>query len=314
MIWRDSPLLLQQAREDDVALLLVLVTKLLAVGALLAPGPGIHLRSAHADEDGNGPVAAGDDDAHPRQDLEHVVGAGDEPESVARRDLALSAARRSQRRQIQVHRGVAHLSKQVEGGADGVDDGEIGAGSQRARVVDGQRAEQTGQGPVEDAVLEDVEDGHRVGRELVNKQRLELALDEVGNDHAEAEPLGEGHGLGRGASISVDVRPSGDDEDVDQDRAQVLDEEDGAPGNLRAEVLDEHLAGGGDILLVKDAGLAVLERLPGRRVEEADAVVVANLGRLGDELLEVLDSGLGRELDRRREPLDGLLRRCKLFR
>lgn len=84
--------LLQQSRKHDEALLLVLVAKLLAVCPLLALGPDEHLDGTNGDEKRNRPVTASSDDAHPRQNLVHVVGAGDEREAVAVRDLALGAA------------------------------------------------------------------------------------------------------------------------------------------------------------------------------------------------------------------------------
>lgn len=73
-------------------------------------------------------------------------------------------------------------------------------------------------------------------------------------------------------------------------------------------ILDEGLAGGDDGGLIGDAGLAVLEGLPGGGVVEADPVVVADAGRLGNHDLDILDGGVGAELDGSRELLDGLLR------
>lgn len=62
----------------------------------------------------------------------------------------------------------------------------------------------------------------------------------------------------------------------------------------RTEVLDEDFARGGNALMAPHARLAVLERLFGRRVEEANTIEVANVGLLGNRNLEVLDRGLGR--------------------
>lgn len=78
----------------------------------------------------------------------------------------------------------------------------------------------------------------------------------------------------------------------------------------RTEVLDEHLASvkySGD---VSDEGLAVLKRLPGGRVEETNAVEVANTGLLGNGLLHILDGRAGGQLDAGGETLDRLLRCC----
>lgn len=63
----------------------------------------------------------------------------------------------------------------------------------------------------------------------MDEERLELALGEVGDDHAEAEPLGWRHGR-----VLQQVRPGGDGGAVDEDGAQVLDDEDGSPCDLDA--------------------------------------------------------------------------------
>lgn len=78
----------------------------------------------------------------------------------------------------------------------------------------------------------------------------------------------------------------------------------------RTEVFDEHLAGVRDGRDVSDEGLAVLERLPGGRVKETNAVEVANTGLLGNGLLHILDGRAGRQLDAGGETLDRLLRCC----
>lgn len=145
-------------------------------------------------------------------------------------DLALSAARRSQAREIQVHQRVANLAKQVEHSAGGVNKRLVRGGSQRpGAVVDGPGAQGAGKGPVEEAVLEDVARGHGVCGELVDEERLNLALDKVRHDHAEAEPLRGGHGR-----VLEEVRPGGDGEAVEEDGAEIFDDEDGSPGDLEA--------------------------------------------------------------------------------
>lgn len=222
---------LQKARQHDESLLLVAVTKLLAVGALLALGPVEHLRSANGDEESNGPVTADEDDTHPRQHLEHVVGAGHEAEAIAHGDLALGAASGAERRQISVDEGVASLTKQVQCGTESINDGDVGLGGEGRGAVDEVGAQGAGDGPVEEAVLEDVEEGHGVGGELVDEERLVLALDKVQHNHAEREPLGLRHVA---ISVLVQVGASGDDGGVDEDRAEVLDDEDSLPANLGA--------------------------------------------------------------------------------
>ena len=84
----------------------------------------------------------------------------------------------------------------------------------------------------------------------------------------------------------------------------------GNGGESHTEVLDENLAGGGYGGLIGDEGLAVLEGLLGGGVKEADAVVVADAKSLGDEDLEILDGGVGVELDGGGQVLKGFLGRC----
>ena len=97
-----------------------------------------------------------------------------------------------------MNRGVTNLAEEVDCDANEVDDGLVGGRGKGGRAVDEVGAQQAGDGPVEEAVLEDVLNGHRVGRELVHEERLDLTLDEVKVDHGEGEPLrwGEVPGLG----------------------------------------------------------------------------------------------------------------------
>lgn len=219
----------QKTREDDISLLLVVVAKLLAVRTLLALAPGEHLRGANGDEEGDAPVSAGDDHAKPRDDLKHVVGAGHELEAVADGDLALGAASGSQASQVSVDGGVAQLAKEVDDEAEDVHGGDVGPGSEGARVVEAVGAEAARDDPVEEAVLEDVLDGHGVCRELVDEEGLVLALEEVKYDHVEREPLGRRHGTGVAVQVGAGENGSG----VDEDGANVLDDEDGPPIHLR---------------------------------------------------------------------------------
>ena len=321
---------LEQTGKHDVALPLVLVAKLGTVGALLALGPDVHLRGADGDEEGDGPAPARQYHARPREDLIHVVGAGHDGEAVAVGDLPLGAAGAAQRREVAVHEGVAGLAEEVEGGAEGVEGGRVGRGRERRGPVNLRRAQQARDGPVEEAVLEDVGPGHGAGRELVHEERLELALDEVRHDHAEREPLRLGQLRGR---VGEDVGAGGDDGRVDEEGAEVLDDEDGPPGDLvacismlasdtkhqisntppsrmprrRTQVLDEDLASRNDALRINDASLAVLQRFLGGWVVDTDPVVVAEARGLGDDLLDILDGQVIRDLDQLREVPDRLL-------
>lgn len=222
---------LEDAGEQDELLLLVRLGELLAVRALLALGPLGHLGSADDNEDGNGPAAAGDDDADPRENLKHVVGAGDEGEAVAAGDLALGAAAGAQAGEVEVDNGVGGLAKEEDDCADNVDGVVAGEGGGRGGRVDVPGAEEAGKGPVEEGVLEDVAEGHGVGGELVHEEGLVLALEEVAEKHGEGEELGRREGL-LGTGARVDVGAQADDGDVDEDGSKVLDHEDGAPCQL----------------------------------------------------------------------------------
>lgn len=81
------------------------------------------------------------------------------------------------------------------------------------------------------AVFEDVEDGHGGVAEAVNEEGFELAFEEVKSDECAGEEL-EGGGGGRGGGVYC--APEEVEEGVNEERAGVFDDEDGAPGNLRA--------------------------------------------------------------------------------
>src|SRR6187402_3295498 len=86
------------------------------------------------------------------------------------------------------------------------------------------------------------------------------------------------------------------------------------PGGIwarkRTQVLDQQLPRGCDVGIAGDGRLAVLERLLGARVEEADAVVVREARLTRDVGLDHLDGRVGRQLNGRRQLLDRLLRSC----
>lgn len=237
--------------------------------------------------------------------------------------------------------GVSNLTKQVERSANSIDGELIGAGGQRAGAVNGVCAQEAGECPIEKAVFKDISCRHGVGGELVHKKRLKLTLDKVCHDHAVAEPLGMGHGS---IAATVYVRSRSENGAVDEQRAEVFDNEDGSPSNLVAwlkivsvigqriwrpdtvtahsrqhsernsspltKILNKNLASFYDSLLVYNTSFAVLKRLLSRRVVQADAVVIANLGLLGNEHLELLDSSVRGHIDGSRKTPDGLLRSC----
>jgi hypothetical protein len=78
-----------------------------------------------------------------------------------------------------VNKGIHELAKAVESNTNGINGRNVGLGCKGVGVVNGVGTENTRDSPVEEAVLEDVLPGHCVGRELVDKECLILALEEV---------------------------------------------------------------------------------------------------------------------------------------
>lgn len=133
---------LKDTWEHDIALVLVLVAKLLSVRALLVVAPLTHPRATPDDEDDNRPVAAGNDNSQPRDDLEHVVRARYNIESDSMGDPSLSRTRRTQIRQVLVDQSVASLSKQEDQASNSVNRRLVCRRSQRVGLVDEVRAQQ----------------------------------------------------------------------------------------------------------------------------------------------------------------------------
>lgn len=85
-------------------------------------------------------------------------------------------------------------------------------------------------------VADDVEGGHGGGGELVDEEGLELALGEVEEEEGEGELLDLGEWAGgvraeEGGGVDVGTERVGEEEG-EEDGSRVLDEVDGAPGDL----------------------------------------------------------------------------------
>lgn len=225
---------LQEPRKHDIPLLLVLVAELLAISPLLPLGPHAHVVAPDNQRQGERPAPGSHDGADPANHLEHVVGARDDGEADARGDLPLGAATGPQAGEVHVDGGVADLAEDEDGEADHVDEGLVGGGGERGGRVEGVGGEDAPEGPVEERVADDVPGGHGRGGELVHEDGLELALGEVRDDHGEGEALGlreraRGHGRPR-----VDVGAERENQGVDEEGAEVLDDEDRPPRDLDA--------------------------------------------------------------------------------
>lgn len=107
-----SALYLKDTRDNDKALALVLVTKLLTVPALFLGGPTGHLSTAHSNEEQNAPAQATHQiDTDPSEDLEQVVGAGDQTEPKPGWDTPLGGTSTAQVAQHQVGVQVCQFGK-----------------------------------------------------------------------------------------------------------------------------------------------------------------------------------------------------------
>lgn len=235
---------LDKTGKHGVALGLVAIAELLAKSSLLAAGPAAHVESTGSNEDNDSKAAADQDDTNPSEDLEHIVGAGDQVAANAVGDTALSAARLAEAGQVLVNDPVADLADGEEADAKVVEKNKVVAVGRGAGAVDVDGAHEAGEEPVEGRVAEDVEGGHGVGRELVDEHGLVLALEEVEVEEGEEEPLDLRHGrlglvLVGPRAEAVDVGAEQRDEDVEEDGAEVLDHEDGAPGDLGACLFQE---------------------------------------------------------------------------
>lgn len=198
-----------------------------------------HIRRADGDEDDHRPLPRDEDDADPRGDLEHVVGRRHQAGPDAAGDALLGAAGLAQARQVLVHDEVARLAAQEQREAHVVQGAERSAGSRRPGRVDEVAGQQAGEDPVEERVAEDVEGWHGAGGEVVQEGGLELTLDEVRHEHVEARLLHHRHGQLVSVLVEVrvdlgELRADRVEECVEEDRPQVLDEEDGSPCHLRA--------------------------------------------------------------------------------
>lgn len=81
----------------------------------------------------------------------------------------------------------------------------------------------------------------------------------------------------------------------------------------RTEILDEELLRARDVGVIEHLGVAVLERLARRRVEQADAVVVGEASLPRNDGLDGVDVRVRRDLDGLGEAPDGLPGGCRWF-
>jgi hypothetical protein len=227
-----------KSREDNRALLLVLVTKLLAVALLLLPSPAPHLKTTNPDKEQHAQVQLTDkENTQPSKDFKEVVRASDSTEPKSRRNATLSGTRAAQVTQNVVRIQIGDLTEDEERQTS-VHKSHVGGGtgSSRVRSEDPVGDVETGQHPVVGAVLDDVAGGHGGAAEAVHEDCLVLALQEVQGQQAADEELYVGEGGESGERLvegEVQQRSEGEEEEGwDQEGAEVFDDEDGAPGDL----------------------------------------------------------------------------------
>eukprot|EP00760_Papus_ankaliazontas_P008024 PhM_4_TR13645/c0_g1_i1/m.67567 len=215
--------------------LLVGLTACLDVAAVLFQRPLCHLRTTRGREHPRAQNPGADAEPNPRHDLEEVVGARHKLEQCAFGDGALLVAlRRAHARELQMNGAVEDLTNKHQN-RTGVQGVLRGRGVQRVtQKVPNKRRK----APVVNAVLEDVEERHRWARELMNKERLELTLHKVCDEHADV-PLGEPRQLAGGCDGlgAVDERRTHRKRRHDRDRSRVLNDKHCTVPNLWPEVL-----------------------------------------------------------------------------
>lgn len=136
-----------------------------------------------------------------------------------------------------VHEEVASLAKQVQRNSGVIEEAKFVPCGECIGRVDEESAQQTGRGPVEERVAEDVEGGHGRGGEAVQEGSLQLTLEEMRNEHVVNGLLDERDGCLVGILVEegIDlgkVRATVVEQGVEDEGAEVLDEEDGAPRHL----------------------------------------------------------------------------------
>lgn len=217
--------------------MLVLVTKFLAVTALLLGSPAGHLPTTDGNEEQNAPAQATDKvDANPGEDLEQIVGAGHQTESETRWDTPFSGTCTTQVAQHQVGVQVGQLRKGKECNPP--------VKKLRVHFVDcclRIRAEdpvcnvEACQDPVVCAVLENVAGRHGGIAEAVDEDRFKFTFQEVDGQKSANQELDIGRLGERLVEVVVNEWPKRKEEERgDQEGTKVFNDEHSSPSNLGA--------------------------------------------------------------------------------
>lgn len=258
---------LEQERNHYLSVSRVPVAKLPLVSSVLLDGPDVHLAETNGGEDVGGPVAAHEGNGDPADHLEEVVGARHKVEAVAKGDLVVLGAVVTQRGQVEVGPEVGGFSPQPQGGHEVEEQGGSlkEAGGEEEPLpqrslgrrkggggVDEEGEVEAGNEPVIAGVLEQVEQRHGGGGELVDVDGLDFSLEEMQHAQSEHQLLGK-RVL---KALSVEELLAKENDGVGQKGTQVLENEDGSPGDLRAQVLyKDHRRVGKEIVADSVLGL-----------------------------------------------------------
>ena len=184
----------------------------------------------------------------------------------------------------------------------------------RVRCENPVRDVKASQQPVVSRVAEDVSSWHSSSGELVYKDSLQLALDEVQKHHPDGHDLDIRQwlsGVLAEESGWVDVWSQWSGEKRNQEEwSSILDKVDCAPGYLWTKVFDVDGVGRSNALSAEQLSGAVLDNGLCGWVDDGKAMVVAGFSGAGEELLGLIDGGGGGDLEGRWEVADWLFARC----
>jgi hypothetical protein len=237
----NSQLVLVYTRNHHEPPLPIASSKLPPIPVLLLPRPHRHLPTRNRHKDCRTPTPIHHPHSNPRHNLKEVIRARhrNHAEDATLWNASLRSTCTAQTHERDVRTQIPQFANHKQQDREGIPPAirrwvrcrTIDAGG-----VSAQSDVEAAEDPVVSGVLEDVEEGHGCIGEAVDEEGFEFALGEVQDDEDHGEELGGG---GRGdvdAVVVVEVWADQVDEGVDEEGAEVLDEEDGAPGYLGAWV------------------------------------------------------------------------------
>jgi hypothetical protein len=222
---------------DRVTILPVLAIKLVFVVTVLTGCPDEHLKGTGAHEEEASNCAGHEIEPDPGENFIRVVGTGDVVEKTAGRNSAQAGAGGAQRAKGQVAAEIADFHE-VE--HDHACIREVLRGWSVERVVD-KVGHEGSKAPVIRAVLKDVCDGHCGMRKPVHKQSLDFALRVMERPRNEGRQLDLLGPRGLHGADCIAINPSGlrVEQRIEEERAEILNDEYSLPQNLWTKVLEQ---------------------------------------------------------------------------